>query len=139
MSVFTDLGKALITSRGTGEDDHVYKWRLFAALTIWWTVMSLWTVTALAFGFVQLFGFTGFATKAEAQQVQHLVKEIRISQLENALRDYRIRQCQAQMEGNQAALDAATSNLREKGNVYWQLTGRSYMPETCDALLVARR
>lgn len=139
MSIASDIGKALIPSRGTGEDEHVFRWRMLAALTIWGTFMSLWIVTALAFGFIQVFGFTGFATQAEAQQVQQLVKEIRVSQLENALREHRVQQCQAQMESNQAALNLATTQLREKGNLYWQLTGRVYMPETCDALLVARR
>src|SRR3990172_2678191 len=139
MSGTSDLAKALFPSRGTGEDEHVFKWRLVAALTLWSTVMSLWMVTALAFGIVQVFGFTGFATKAEAQQVQQLVKDIRISQLENQLQTYRVQQCQAQMEGNQGALNLATTNLREKGNLYWQLTGRVYIAESCDALLVVRR
>ena len=139
MSGASDLAKALFPSRGTGEDDHVFKWRILTALTIWGTVMSLWGVTALAFGFVHLFGFSGFATKTEAQEVAHLVKQIRVAQLESQIRDYRIRQCQAQMEANQAALTTASENLRVKGNEYWQLTQRVYVPETCDALLVARR
>lgn len=139
MGIASDIGKALVPSRGAGEDDHVFKWRILYALTLWGTVMSLWGVTALAFGFVQMFGFTGFATKAEAQEVAHLVKQIRVNQLENSLRDYRVRQCQAQMEGNQPALTVATLNLRDKGNEYWQLTQRVYVPESCDALLVARR
>ena len=135
----SDLAKALFPSRGTGEDEHVFKWRLVAAIALWSTMMSLWGITALAFGFVHVFGFTGFATKAEAQEVQQLVKEIRVSQLENSLRDYRIQQCLAQAEGNQGALNLATGNIREKGYLYWQLTGRVYMPESCDALLVLRR
>jgi len=101
--------------------------------------MSLWLFVALAFGMVHALGFQGFATRAEAAETQQLVKEIRISQLENALRDYRIQQCQAQAESNAIALSLATMNLREKGNAYWQLTGRVYMPEDCSALLVARR
>lgn len=100
--------------------------------------MSLWAFVALAFGTVSVLGFQGFATRVEAAETQQLVKEIRISQLENQLRDYRVQQCQAQMEGNAIALKLATDNLREKGYTFWQLTGRSYMPEDCSALLVIR-
>jgi hypothetical protein len=139
MSIGGDLAKLLFPSRATSEEDHVYRWRVAVALLLWSNVMSTTLFVLLAFGTVQMLGFTGFATKAEAQEVQQIVKAIRVSQLENQLQGYRIQQCQAQMEGNQAALKAATENLREKGNLYRQLTGLAYVPESCDALLIVAR
>jgi len=139
MGVPSDLARILFPSRANGEEEHVYKWRLATALLIWSTALSLWLFVALAFGTIHMLGFQGFATRAEAAETQQLVKDIRVSQLENQLQGYRMQQCVAQMEGNAIALSLATMNLREKGNVYWQLTGRIYMPEDCSALLVVRR
>lgn len=139
MGAGTELAKVLFPSRAAMEEDHVYRWRVFVALALWGNIMSFTVFTLLVFGIIQIFGFSGFATKAEAQAQQQLLKDIRVSQLENQLRDYRAQQCQAQMEGNLLALQLATSNLREKGNLYWMITGRVYTPEDCSALLVVVR
>lgn len=136
MGAGTELGKVLFPARSTTEEDHVYRWRVLTALALWGNIMSFAVFVALVFGAIQVFGFTGFATKAEAQEIQQLVKDIRVSQLESELRNHRAQQCQAQMEGNRLALQLATANLREKGNLYWLLTQRVYLPEDCGALLV---
>lgn len=137
MSIAGELAKALFPPRGANEDD-VFRWRIFVAVLLWGHIMGSTIFVLMAFGALQLLGFTGFATKAEAQETQQLLKEIRISQVENQLRDYRMQQCQAQVEGNGLALTAATENLRRMGNIYYSLTKRLYVPDSCDALLVMR-
>lgn len=100
------------------------------------TVANTWLMWGL---FPVSLVFSGFATNVEAVEVQQLVKDIRVSQLENQLRELRVQQCIAQTEGNATALRLATSGLTEKGNAFWKLTGRVYTPESCDTLLIVRR
>ena len=94
------------------------------------TINILW-----AGGWLVFAGLSGYATTSELKPLN----DIRISQIEQSIRDAKQANCIAQADGNIAALSYSLDDLNRQLNAYYYATGRPYprVPE-CSELIKAK-
>lgn len=95
--------------------------------TGWVTLVTFQTL--YLFGALAVVGFPApFAKAAEFASMSAEVTDIKVQLLEQRLFDIRLRQCKAETSESRQYY---YTQLVEKMNDYYHMTGRSYMPPSC--------
>ena len=103
--------------------------------------MFLWL---LVFGFMPVI-FGGFATNQSVQEIGQLGALIRLTQMENTIKAYKIDFCTAQYMGDQRIMDIMGEVLRQQRTEYYNFTARWAPPArywgqepTCETLIATK-
>jgi hypothetical protein len=138
--IVKDVAVALVPQPGQGEPPHVYHWRQVVAFSI--VIIGGATVMHIAWacGLLTFAGMTGFATAADLKTQQAVVLDIRVTQIENAIKTAKSANCIAQREGNMLALNYSSEDLNKRLTEYFNATGHPYprVPECAELLATVR-
>lgn len=124
------------------ETDRFFSWRVsMAALALFGAGMATMNY-AIAFGFVTVFGFSGFA---QASEVSDLIKQqqaqfaqldkrgndIMLTVLAGQISDIHFKQCAALKASNNDTYWALQDELQSKMDAYQSIQGRRYLLPAC--------
>jgi len=135
---FRDIATALIPSKDTSEAPHVFRWRQASAFSIVLIGVTMYGFIALAMGWLSFIGFPGFAIVTDLRVAQGQLADIRVSQIEAAIREAKVANCVAQEERNIPAMRYSSDELGKRLREYVAVTGQPYprVPECSE--LIAR-
>lgn len=130
-------------------DSRVYRWRVFIAIYVGVSTLGNMVHIAWACGWLAFAGINGFVLKdAYAQdykksdqrrddidrKVEYIQRAITGSLIKDTLKT----RCIALNQNNQAALDAANTDLVHYEDQYYVTFGRPYIEPPCSVVLIAR-
>jgi hypothetical protein len=114
----------------------VNRWRFRIAAILGLTIVSQAALYALAFGIINVFGFTGFAQASDLTTVAQQVQAGRIDSLDQQLLELKEKQCDAQSQVPQNT-DAARQygeRIYERSQQYYTLTQKYPPIPSCSEL-----
>lgn len=144
------VAKALTPPRNDADPKLVFRWRVMLALAVGGGLIVQLLNNLLIWGWIPIFGFTGFAANADVIDLQTKTAELQMQQMhvEDLIRDgnnqtmatvvsgqiFQVRdsQCKALKEGNLDAGRAYGQQLQDKLLEYRNYTGgRDYPLSAC--------
>lgn len=128
---------AIFPRREAFESGSFYGWRIYIAAAALVSIGAITMNYALAFGFVTLFGFSGFAQAGEVADLANQQKQFaqELSQNSNSIMSVvigghifsvRTQQCAASKAGNDAAVTSLSRELQGNLDSYQKYAGRPY-------------
>ena len=134
-----DLGQKLAESIIPPHDADgpaVTRWRLRIATLVGLTLVSQVALYALAFGIVNVFGFTGFAQASDLTTVSQQVQAGRVDSLDQQLLELKEKQCDAQSQTpqNTEAARQYGERIYERAQQYYSLTQKYPPIPSCSEL-----
>lgn len=124
-----------VPEHGSSESDAVFRWRQSVALAIVVLAGVEVMFILLALGYLSFMGLNGFASVADIQPLVKQGMETRITQIETRITADRTLQCQAIMQGNQAAMNYSYFRLQEDVDAYKSASSYSPRIPGCDELI----
>lgn len=119
-----------------GDPESIYRWRVLLAGVV--IVMGTGFVghVALSCGFIPIL-FSGFASAADLSTLSQSQQTMRAEIVGDAIYNLKKDQCMAQTAGNFLAAQSQDQRIREKRDIYRQITRREYDLPPCE-LFVSR-
>jgi hypothetical protein len=120
-----------------GDPEKIYRWRVFLAGTVITVAAAVGVHIALACGFLPVL-FSGFASASDVASLSRQQEDMRVEIVGDSIYNMRKDQCVSQSAGNLQAAQSQDQRIREKRDLYRQLTrGREYDLPPCE-LFVSR-
>lgn len=124
---------ALIPPSGADEK-AIARWRIIVAGALIFLIVAQFGTTMFAMGRIPY--FSGYASIQQVENLNGILREFRITQLEEQIVRLRTRQCNALRARNQVAVEAVGDQLRTYLTAYRNLTTFQYPLPSCTELLV---
>lgn len=130
LEILKDILMSLVPEGGA--DWH---WKISVSTVLGGLVVGTISHVAIACGFLQWAGLSGFALASDVAVSQHQLLEIRITQLDNDILETRMKQCKAIAAKNLDAMSFAEQRLDTEFSAWNRLTNnRPYRLPECGEL-----
>jgi hypothetical protein len=144
-----DIAGALVPPKSSDDPEQVRRWRIALVLFLGANMVFNLFHVAWACGWLTTFGLMGFAKAEDVDKMsiaaitrqnslEQSLKDMRLLQVSNALKEALKTRCLAVLQNNQTALDGANTEIQSLQNQYFSLMSRGYYEPSCAVVLIAK-